>query len=32
MQQGAMTIHPMNAKEFTSFVKQDAKELSALID
>jgi tripartite-type tricarboxylate transporter receptor subunit TctC len=32
MQQGAMTIHSMNAKEFTSFVKQDAKELSALID
>jgi tripartite-type tricarboxylate transporter receptor subunit TctC len=32
MAKGAMTIHPMNAAEFTSFVEQDAKALGALIN
>ena len=32
MAKGAMTIHPMNAEEFTSFVEQDAKSLGALIN
>jgi tripartite-type tricarboxylate transporter receptor subunit TctC len=32
MAKGAMTIHPMNASEFTSFVEQDAKALGALIN
>ncbi|MDG3086326.1 tripartite tricarboxylate transporter substrate binding protein [Vibrio hannami] len=32
MQKGAMTIHPMNAEEFTNFVKQDTKTLGELIN
>ncbi len=31
MEKGAMTIHPLNAQEFTDFVKEDIKELSKLI-
>ncbi len=31
MAKGAMTIHPLNAQEFTDFVKEDVKELSKLI-
>ncbi|WP_375748974.1 tripartite tricarboxylate transporter substrate binding protein [Vibrio sp. HN007] len=32
MQKGAMTIHPMNAEEFTNFVKQDTATLGELIN
>ncbi len=32
MAKGAMTIHPMNAQEFTQFVEQDTKALGALIN
>ncbi|OBT17214.1 ABC transporter substrate-binding protein [Vibrio sp. UCD-FRSSP16_10] len=32
MQKGAMTIHNMNAEEFTKFVEQDTKNLGALIN
>lgn len=31
MAKGAMTIHPLNAQEFTDFVKQDTKLLGELI-
>ncbi|WP_299689093.1 tripartite tricarboxylate transporter substrate binding protein [uncultured Vibrio sp.] len=31
MEKGAMTIHPMNAEEFTEFVKQDSQALGQLI-
>ena len=31
MAKGAMTIHNMNAAEFTQFVKDDTKSLSALM-
>lgn len=32
MEKGAMTIHNMNAEEFTKFVEQDTKALSTLIN
>ncbi|WP_117232641.1 tripartite tricarboxylate transporter substrate binding protein [Vibrio maerlii] len=32
MEKGAMTIHPMNAEEFTSFVAEDTKALGTLIN
>jgi tripartite-type tricarboxylate transporter receptor subunit TctC len=32
MAKGAMTIHNLNAQEFTDFVKQDTKELGKLIN
>lgn len=32
MEKGAMTIHNMNAEEFTQFVKDDTKALGALIN
>jgi len=32
MKKGAMTIHPLNAQEFTDFVKEDVKLLGQLIN
>ncbi|GAL29818.1 tricarboxylate transport protein TctC [Vibrio variabilis] len=32
MEKGAMTIHNLNAEEFTSFVEQDTKALGQLIN